>query len=106
MSNKNNLALLLKKAKDEAYTKGVMDGILMGLDIATIGVNHTHDFKKSDIQILNDEVNAIIAEIIDTADPEHTKYKLKKALKQIMGEDFESGYITPGKGGDLIGDSR
>lgn len=94
----NNLAVMLKKAKDSGYAKGVMDGILMGLDIAAIGANHTHGFEKSDIQILNDEVNEIIAEIIDTADPEHTKYKIEKAKQQIMGEDFRTGYIEEKKG--------
>lgn len=94
----NNLAAMLKKAKDSGYTKGVMDGILMGLDIAAIGANHTHGFEKDDIALLNTEVNAILDEIVDTADPEHTKYKLEKAIQQIMGEDFQTGYIEEKKG--------
>jgi hypothetical protein len=92
---KNNLASLLAKAKDDAYTAGAMDGMLMGLDLAVIALNHVDHYGEKRINRLNDYINVLYREIVDTADPDHTRHNIEKALKQIRGADFESGYIDP-----------
>lgn len=98
MAGKNHLAALLLKAKDEAYSKGVLDGMMMGHNLDVICMHHLEDYGKKRVQRWNDYLNELYKELVDPLDPAYTSDKILKALKQIRGEDFEPGYVDPPKG--------
>lgn len=80
----------LRDTKDKAYTDGVWDGMRMGFDLVTIALNHKFGFgNKSRIPELEQYVQKLVDEIVDTNDPLVTKVRIKKSLKQIRGEEWE-----------------
>lgn len=86
---KNHLAMQLKTVKENAYANGVMDGIGMGLDLCAIALNHAFGFGEERIKRLEQKVNELVGEIVDTNEPALTQKKLEIALKQIRGEEYE-----------------
>ena len=89
----NKLASMLREAHEKGRVQGVMEGITLGHNLDVIGINHL--WHKGEIQIakLEEYVNELYREIVDTNDPELTRHNIDKALKQIRGKDFESGYV-------------
>ena len=86
---KNAYASKLRQTKDNAYTDGVWDGMRMGFDIVAIALNHKFGFGNERITRLEQKVQELVNEIVDTNDPYVTKVHIREALKQIRGEDWE-----------------
>lgn len=85
---KNSFAKTLQAKCEKEYSNGVWHGLLMGLDIVTIALNHKFNFGAKRIEELESYVQELINDIVKVNDPELTKHRLKKAIKQIRGEDY------------------
>lgn len=86
---KNAYLNKLLQTKDNAYTNGVWDGMRMGFNIVAIALNHKFGFGENRLSRLESEVQDLVNEIVDTADPFVTKVHIETALKQIRGEAWE-----------------
>lgn len=87
---KNAYAGKLAQAKQQEYANGVWDGMQMGLDLCAIALNHRYQFGTTRLRRLEEAVQELINEIIDTRDPDVTKYRIRKALRQIWGDRIEN----------------
>lgn len=74
-----NLIAMLKAAKDD----GRIEGIIMGLDIAAIALNHTHGFEENDLALVSEEAQSIFDEIRDTKDIDRVLCDIYKELARI-----------------------
>lgn len=83
---KNAYAGKLAQAKQQSYADGVWDGMQMGLDLCAIALNHRYQFGVIRLRRLEDKVQELINEIIDTRDPDVTKAHIRTALRQIWGD--------------------
>lgn len=90
MAVKNAFASKLIQTKDKAYTDGVWDGMRMGFDIVAIALNHEFGFGNERLTRLEQKVQGLVNEIVDTNDPLVTKVRIKKSLKQIRGEEWDT----------------
>lgn len=83
----------LIQIKEAQYRKGVMDGMRMGFNLVAIALNHNKrfGFGEGRLSVLEGDVQALVDEIVDTADPYVTKVRINRALKQIRGEAWEDG---------------
>ena len=90
---KNAYMNKLIQTKDRAYTKGVVDGMRMGFDVVTIALNHVFGFGEIRIIRLEEKVQKLVNEIVDTADPVVTKAHIEMALQQIRGKGWQSGVV-------------
>ncbi len=88
MPVKNAYATKLRETKNNAYSDGVWAGIQMGLNLAAIGLNHEFGFGEERLKRLEQKVQALVDEIVDTNDPLVTKVHIETALKQIRGKEF------------------
>lgn len=86
---RNHYAAQLHAVKEDAYKRGVWDGIRMGICIVAIALNHVFGFGSKRLARLEKKVNEIVNEIVHTDDPELTRQHIIKASKQIRGEDFK-----------------
>jgi hypothetical protein len=87
---KNAYANKLLQTKDKAYTDGVWDGMRMGFNIVAIALNHEFGFGESRIKRVEQKVQALVNEIVDTNDPIVTKVHIEQALKQIRGDGWDT----------------
>jgi hypothetical protein len=85
---KNAYATKLRQTKDNAYADGVWNGLQMGLNLAAIALNHKFGFGESRLQRLEQKVQELVNEIVDTNDPIVTKTHIEIALKQIRGKGW------------------
>lgn len=85
---KNVYATKLRETKNNAYSDGVWAGIQMGLNLAAIGLNHEFGFGEERLKRLEQKVQKLVDEIVDTNDPLVTKVHIETALKQIRGKEF------------------
>ena len=85
---KNSFAKTLQAKGEKEYRNGVWHGLQMGLDIVTIALNHKFSFGEKRIHELELYVQELINDIVKVNDPELTKYRLDKAIKQIRGENY------------------
>ena len=88
MPVKNAYATKLRETKNNAYSDGVWAGIQMGLNLAAIALNHKFGFGEERLKRLEQKVQALVDEIVDTNDPLVTKVHIEIALKQIRGKDW------------------
>lgn len=88
---KNAYATKLRETKNNAYSDGVWAGIQMGLNLAAIGPNHDFGFGEERLKRLEQKVQKLVDEIVDTNDPLVTKVHIETALKQIRGKEFVCG---------------
>lgn len=79
----------LKEVKEKAYRDGVWDGMRMGFNIVAIALNHKYGFGEQRLKRLEGEVQDLVNEIVDTADPLVTKVHIEKELKRIRGKEWE-----------------
>ena len=86
---KNAYASKLRQTKDNAYTEGVWDGMRMGFDVVAIALNHKFGFGNERLTRLEQKVQELVNEIVDTNDTLVTKVHIREALKQIRGKDWE-----------------
>lgn len=91
MPVKNAYATKLRETKNNAYSDGVWAGIQMGLNLAAIGLNHEFGFGEERLKRLEQKVQELVDEIVDTNDPLVTKVHIETALKQIRGKEFVCG---------------
>lgn len=87
---KNAYAKKLLQTKDNAYTNGVWDGMRMGFNIVAIALNHEFGFGESRIKKLEQKVQALVNEIVDTNDPIVTNAHIQQAIKQIRGDGWDT----------------
>lgn len=80
---KNAYANKLRQTKDNAYTDGVWHGMQMGFNIVAIALNHKFGFGETRLKRLEQKVQALVDEIVDTNDPVVTDEHIKQAIKQI-----------------------
>lgn len=80
----------LRQTKDKAYTDGIWDGMRMGFNIVAIALNHEFGFGESRIKRLEQKVQALVDEIVDTNDPVVTDEHIQRAIKQIRGDRWET----------------
>ena len=85
---KNAYANKLKQTKDDAYADGVVHGMSMGFDLVAIALNHEFGFGNDRLTRLEQKVQKLIDEVVDTNDPIVTKAHLEQALSQIRGEEW------------------
>lgn len=85
---KNAYANKLFQTKQNAYADGVWSGLQMGLNIAAIALNHEFGFGDVRLTRLEQKVQNLVNEIVDTNDPLVTKVHIETALKQIRGKDW------------------
>ena len=85
---KNAYAKKLFQTKNNAYSDGVWSGIQMGLNLAAIALNHKFGFGEERLKRLEQKVQELVDEIVDTNDPLVTKVHIETALKQIRGKEF------------------
>lgn len=85
---KNAYATKLRETKNNAYSDGVWAGIQMGLNLAAIALNHKFGFGEERLKRLEQKVQKLVDEIVDTNDPLVTKVHIETALKQIRGKEF------------------
>ena len=85
---KNAYATKLRQTKDNAYSDGVWNGLQMGLNLAAIALNHKFGFGNKRLKRLEQKVQELVDEIVDTNDPVVTKAHIETALKQIRGKDW------------------
>ena len=85
---KNAYAKKLFQTKNNAYSDGVWSGIQMGLNLAAIALNHKFGFGEKRLKRLEQKVQELVDEIVDTNDPYVTKVHIETALKQIRGKEF------------------
>ena len=83
---KNAYANKLRETKNNAYADGVWSGLQMGLNLVAIALNHKFGFGETRLQRLEEKVQELVNEIVDTRDPEVTKVRVERAIKQIRGE--------------------
>lgn len=88
MPAKNAYATTLRQAKENAYSDGVWSGLQMGLNLAAIALNHKFGFGEVRLKRLEEKVQELVDEIVDTRDPEVTKVHIETALKQIRGKEW------------------
>lgn len=88
MAVKNAYAKTLLQTKDKAYTDGVWDGMRMGFNIVAIALNHEFGFGESRIKRVEQKVQDLVNEIVDTNDPVVTDAHIQQAIKQIRGEEW------------------
>ena len=86
---KNAYASKLRQTKDNAYTDGVWDGMRMGFDVVAIALNHKFGFGNERLTRLEQKVQELVDEIVDTNDTLVTKVHIRESLKQIRGKDWE-----------------
>lgn len=86
---KNAFAGKLEQVKQQSYADGVWDGMQMGLDLCAIALNHRYQFGVIRLRRLEDKVQELINEIIDTRDPDVTKAHIRTALRQIWGDRID-----------------
>lgn len=79
----------LKEAKEKAYRDGVWDGMRMGFNIVAIALNHKYGFGEQRLKRLEGEVQDLVNEIVDTADPLVTKVHIEREIKRIRGKAWE-----------------
>lgn len=94
----NKLASMLKEAYEKGRVQGVMEGTVLGHNLDVIAINHLWHKGETQIARLEEYVNELYREIVVVNDPDLTRHNIDKALKQIRGADFESGYVEPKKG--------
>ena len=85
---KNDYATKLRQTRDNAYSDGVWNGLQMGLNLAAIALNHKFGFGNLRLTRLEQKVQELVDEIVDTRDPEVTKVHIETALKQIRGKEW------------------
>lgn len=85
----NNHLHQLKKAKEDGYRDGVWDGMRMGFNIVAIALNHKYGFGEQRLKRLEGEVQDLVNEIVDTADPLVTKVHIEREIKRIRGKAWE-----------------
>lgn len=85
---RNHYAAQLHAAKEDAYKRGVWDGIRMGVCIVAIALNLVFGFAKKRLERLEVKINEIIDEIVRTDEPELTRKHIVEAIRRIRGEDF------------------
>lgn len=86
MAVKNAFATKLIQTKKNAYADGVWAGLQMGFNIAAIALNHEFGFGDARLTRLEQKVQTLVNEIVDTNDPEVTEAHIKQAIKQIRGD--------------------
>lgn len=79
----------LKEVKEKAYRDGVWDGMRMGFNIVAIALNHKYGFGEQRLKRLEGEVQDLVNEIVDTADPLVTKVHIEREIKRIRGKAWE-----------------
>ena len=77
--NKNNLIAQLRAVKDE----GRLEGIVMGLDIAAIALNHTYGFADKRLSVVGAEAQRIFDEIQEAPDMDRVLVDIYKELSRI-----------------------
>lgn len=87
---KNAYAKKLIQAKDNAYTDGVWDGMRMGFNIAAIALNRVFGFGETRLKRLEQKVQGLVNEMIDTGDPLANKVHIETAIRQIRGEGWDT----------------
>ena len=80
---KNSFAKRMKMDREKQYADGVWSGLQMGLNLAAIALNHEFGFGEARLKRLEQEVQGLVNEIVDTNDPLVTKARIERALKQI-----------------------
>jgi hypothetical protein len=80
---KNAYARTLLKAKDDAYTEGVWEGVQLCLNIVAIGLNHTYGFGEKRLSRLEAKVQDLFNEMVDANDPLVNKVHIERAVRQI-----------------------
>lgn len=83
-----SFAKQLKEMKKNAYSDGVWAGIQMGLNLTAIALNHKFGFGEERLKRLEQKIQELVDEIVDTNDPLVTKVHIETALKQIRGKEF------------------
>lgn len=76
---KNTLALQLKNAEE----RGMRKGVLLGLDIAAIAINHTHGFGDERLSKVEAEAQCMIDEIDSAKDKDRVIADIYKELIRI-----------------------
>lgn len=79
----------LKEVKEKAYRDGVWDGMRMGFNIVAIALNHKYGFGEQRLKRLEGEVQDLVNEIVDTADPLVTKVHIEQEIRRIRGKEWE-----------------
>lgn len=79
----------LKEVKEKAYRDGVWDGMRMGFNIVAIALNHKYGFGEQRLKRLEGEVQDLVNEIVDTADPLVTKVHIEREIRRIRGKEWE-----------------
>ena len=90
MKNNQYLAKL-----QEAAFKGRQEGVLFGLDLCAIALNHGFGFGKERIERLETEVQALLDEVQTSRDMDRLMTDICRELARIRGEDefFQRRYI-------------
>ena len=84
---KNTLALQIKNAEE----RGMRKGVLLGLDIAAIAINHTYKFGDVRLSKVESEAQCIIDEIDSAKDKDRVIADIYKELTRIRpGKESES----------------
>ena len=79
----------MRETKEKAYRDGVWDGMRMGFNIVAIALNHKYGFGEQRLKRLEGEVQDLVNEIVDTADPLVTKVHIEREIKRIRGKAWE-----------------
>jgi hypothetical protein len=88
---KNNQFL---RAVQNAAFEGRKEGILFGLDLCAIALNHTEGFGRKRIDRVSDEVQTFLNEIRSIKDYDRIRTDLVKELTRIYGEETREFWIN------------
>lgn len=86
---KNVFVNTMRETKEKAYRDGVWEGLQMGLNLCAIALNHKFGFGESRLKRLEVDVQDLVNEIVDTADPLVTKVHIEREIKRIRGKAWE-----------------
>lgn len=80
-------------ALQRAAFEGRKEGILFGLDLAAIALNHTEGFGKKRLERVEEEVQTFLNELKTTQDYDRIRCDLVKELTRIHGEDSKDFWL-------------
>lgn len=80
-------------ALQRAAFEGRKEGILFGLDLAAIALNHTEGFGKKRLERVEEEVQTFLNELKTTQDYDRIRTDLVKELTRIHGEDTKDFWL-------------
>lgn len=79
----NNLAKMIKQAKQTAFEDGLWQGINFGVNVAALAYYNSLGIGRKRCDRAQAEAQRIVDEIINVNDPDWTAARLEEAVKKI-----------------------